>query len=97
MDERSLRIVYNYDYSSNEELLNTDSSFSIHQKNLQFFATEMFRVYTGSAPHIFNAVFPLTPESLYSLKNQQTFATSLVHTIHYGPNSLRYLMGNGSK
>ena len=54
-------------------------------------ATEMFRGYTGSAPVILNAVFPLNPESSYSLENQQTFATSLIHPVHYGSNYFSYL------
>ena len=42
----------------------TGSSFAIHQRNLQFLATEMFRVYTGSAPDFLDEVVLLNPESL---------------------------------
>ena len=67
-----------------EELLNKYSSFSINHRILQFLTTEMFRVYARSAPDILNKVFLLTPELSYSLRNQQTFATRHVSTVHYG-------------
>ena len=51
----------------------------------------MFRVYKGSAPDTLNEVFPLNPDSSCRLRNQQTFATRPIHTVHYGSNSLGYL------
>ena len=44
-------------HTSYDELLNLDNSVSIHHMNLQILATEMFRVYTGSATDILNEVF----------------------------------------
>ena len=60
--EQCLGIVYNDNHLSFEELLNTDSYLSINYKNLQFLATEIFRVYTRSAPLILNEGFPLNSE-----------------------------------
>ena len=57
-----LCVIYN-----ESELLNLDNSVSIHQKNLQILATEMFTVYTGSATDVLNEVFPLKPPSNYKL------------------------------
>ena len=88
---RCLGIVYNDNYSSYEELLNRDSSFSMHHRNFQFLATEMFSVYIGTASNFSTEEYPLNPESSYSLRNQQTFATRPIHTIHYGSNSLSYV------
>ena len=51
----------------------------------------MFRVYTGSAPIIFNEVLLLGPGSSYSLRNQQRFATRPIHIAHYGSDWLNYL------
>ena len=67
--KRCHRIVYNDIYSSYEELQRPDSSSSRHHRNLNFPASEMFRVYTRSAPNILNGAFPLNPESSYSLRN----------------------------
>ena len=47
LHERCLRVIYNDGHSSYDELLNLDNSVSIHHRNLQILATEMFRVYTG--------------------------------------------------
>ena len=41
--ERSLRIVYNDDSSSFEELLSKDNSVSIHHRNIQSLAIEMYK------------------------------------------------------
>ena len=43
LHERALRIVY-YDYESTfEELLKKDNAFTIHQRNIQSSAIEMFK------------------------------------------------------
>ena len=61
LGERCLRGVYSDVHSSYDELFNLDNSASIHHRNLQILATEMFRVYTRSANDILNEVFPLKP------------------------------------
>ena len=91
LHERCLRVIYNDGHSSYDELLNLDNSVSIPQKNLQILATEMFRVYTGSATDILNKVFPLKLPSNYNLRNQQEFNMRLIKTVHYGLNSLAFL------
>ena len=45
LHERCLRIIYNDNQSSFTELLNKDSSVSIHIKNIQKLAIEMFKSY----------------------------------------------------
>ena len=54
-------VIYNDSHSSYDELLNLDNSvlIDIDHMNLQILATEMFRVYTGSATDILNEMFPL--------------------------------------
>ena len=47
LHERCLCVIYNDGHSSCDELLNLDNSVSIHHRNLQILATEIFRVYTG--------------------------------------------------
>ena len=64
---------------------------SIHHRNLQILATEMFRVYTRSATDILNEGFSITPPSNCNLRNQQEFILRHVKTVHYGLNSLTYL------
>ena len=47
LHERCLCVIYNDGHSSYDELLNLDSSMSIHYRNLQILATELSRIYTG--------------------------------------------------
>ena len=63
LHKRYLCVIYNEGQSSSDELLNLDNSASIHHMNLQILATEMSRVYTGSATDIPNEVFPLKAPS----------------------------------
>ena len=42
LHERCLHVIYNDSQSSYDELLNLDNSVSIHPRNLQILATEMF-------------------------------------------------------
>ena len=71
--ERCLRVIYNDGHSSYDEFLSLDNSVSIHHRDLQILATEMLRVYTGSANDFLNEVFPQKPLSNYNLRNQPEF------------------------
>ena len=44
--ERALRLAYNDNQSSFKELLEKDHSVTVHHKNLQALATEIFKVKT---------------------------------------------------
>ena len=50
LHERCLRIVYSDKTSSFENLLERDGSVTIHTRNLQTLATEMFKVYKNLSP-----------------------------------------------
>ena len=50
LHERCLRIVYNDNQSTFEELLEKDNTVSVHQRNLQFFAIELYKVVNGISP-----------------------------------------------
>ena len=56
-------VLFNDGHLSYDQLSNLDNSVSMHRQNLQILATEMLRVYTGSATDILNEVFPLKPSS----------------------------------
>ena len=57
LHERALRIVYQDKKSSFETLLKRDKSVSIHIKNLQYLATEIFKVKNGLCPEIMKEIF----------------------------------------
>ena len=89
LHERCLRIVYNDSSSTFEGQLTEDNSVSIHDRNLQVLATEMFKVYTEQRPDVRQDVFPINSQPEYNLGNKTHFATRPIRTVHYGDNSLR--------
>ena len=58
LHERCLRIIYNDKQSSFKILLEKDSSVSIHDRNIQCLATEMYKVSNGLSPHIVAIFLP---------------------------------------
>ena len=91
LHKRCLRVVYNDSSSTFERLLTKDNSVSIHDRNLQVLATEMFKVYTEQGPDILQDVFPINSQPEYNVRNKTHFATRPIRTVHFGDNSLTYL------
>ena len=91
LDERCLRIICNDKQSSFTELVSKNSSVSIHIKNIQKLAIEMFKSYKGLSPHIIDNVFKLRTENLYSLRQVSEFSRPIVKTVYHGTKSLSYL------
>ena len=82
LHERCLRVIYNDKISSFKELLERDWSVSIHNRNLQILATEMFKVYNDVAPPIFTEIF-----------NKRNPTYQLRHTSHFSIPPVRmYIM-----
>ena len=92
--ERCLRLIYNDKKSSFEELLEIDSSTSVHDRNLRALATEMYKVYHSISPTIMNGIFTLRHQNQHNLRNWTYFNTAKVRTANHGSESVRYL---GSK
>ena len=67
LHERCLRLIYNDKRSSFEDLLEKDNSVSIHHKNLQALAIEMFKVHTKTSPEIMQEVFQVKEQGDYNL------------------------------
>ena len=57
LQERALRIVYNDKSSTFYQLLEKDKSVTIHPRNLQYLATEIFKVKIGILPIIIIEIF----------------------------------------
>ena len=72
LNERCLRIVYNNKQSSFNELLEKDGSVSIHMRNIQIVATEMYKRINNLSPPIMNRVFKLNSDSLKTLDKLET-------------------------
>ena len=57
LHERCLRLIHNDKFSSYEELLEKDGSVSVHHKNIQSLAVEMFQIKHGQPPEIVSNIF----------------------------------------
>ena len=80
---RALRLVYLDEKSSFEELLNKDGSVTVHHRNLQLLAIEMFKVIKGVAPAFMTDIFA---------KNENTFTENVssntrFRSIFYNPSN----------
>ena len=84
LHERALRVVYKDRSSTFEQLLEKDGSFSIHERNLQKLATEMFKVKNNLCPKPFQSLFK-TRE-----RGNGDFVLPQVRTVNRGEETVRY-------
>ena len=88
--ERALSIVFR-DYETNfQELLKQNKSVSIHQKNLQILATEIFKTKNGLNPVIMEDVFKFK-NLTYNYRNEETLNRSNVNSVKYGTETITSL------
>ena len=83
LQERGLRITFNDKQSLFNELLNKHSSISIHIRNIQGLAIEMFKFYKG--------LFKLKTRNLLNSRQVSEFSRSLVKTVYHETESMSYL------
>ena len=91
LHESCLRIVCNSKTSTYEELLESDNSVSVHFRNVQALATELYKVVNGFSPDTMKDVFPLNENSFYNTMNKRTFDSSHIRTAHFGSETLSHL------
>ena len=87
--ERALRVTYQDNASTFQELLNKDNSVSIHHRNLQVLATEMFKIHRGLSPEILRETF-VPKTSSYNLRRNDNFEKHKVHSVYHGTESLSF-------
>ena len=90
LHERCLRITYNDKKSPFKELLETDKSVSIHIKNLQVLATEMFKVYRNIFSPIVTQLFQ-SRNNDYNLRQFSQFELPNVRSVFCETESISFL------
>ena len=88
--ERSLRIVYSDDVSSFEQLLEKSGSVSIHHRNLQLLAIEIYKAINNLSSSLMSDIFKIK-ERKYNLRKESTLVLNKFRTTRYGINSISYL------
>ena len=90
LHERTLWVVYR-DYNATfSELLSKDKSVTIHQRNLQLLAKEIFKTKNELNPKIMGEIFTFKNVD-YDLRNNTSLKFGNLKTVYYGTESLTNL------
>ena len=89
--ERCLRITYNGKVSTFEQVLENDSSVTMHTRNLCFLAVDMFKVVKDLAQKIMNDLFSLKETNKYNLRRKLFFTITRNKTVRNGFESISHL------
>ena len=81
MHERVLRIVYRDDNSTYNELLLKDGSITIHHRNIQLLAIELFKHNKGLSPQIMNNLFEDKDYTGPNLRSQNEYQLPKINSI----------------
>ena len=83
LQERSLRILYTDDYSNFEELLKKNHSVTIHIRNIQLLAIEMYKLKNNLSLDIITCLFPRNEYS-HNMRNCHDFMRPNPKTVRWG-------------
>ena len=91
LQEKALRLVYaNKSNLSFDNLLKQDKLVKMHLKNLQIFATEIYKVENDLGPKIMADIFHLV-EKPYNLRNNSIMQRQANRTVYFGTESISSL------
>ena len=90
LHERCLRIVYNDNKSSFQELLDKDKGVTIHVKNVRTLAVEMFKVSNNYSTSLVSEIFDKRNND-YDFRNSSEFARHNVRSVFNGTESISFL------
>ena len=88
LHEECLRIIYNNKQSLFKMYLEKDSSLSIHDRNIQCLATEMYNVSNWLSPSLVSNNFRQRNCLRYNLLLNFQFSLPLVRSVFYGTESI---------
>ena len=85
--ERALRLVYDDYESSFDELLSKDNTVSIHHRNIQYVAIEMYKITHNLCPPFMNEL--VVEQKKFAGRSGINFRKPKVYTVYNGDNSFR--------
>ena len=89
--KRALRMVY-FDYKSSfNTLLEKDIYFSIHHRNIQILAIEIYKFLHGLSPAIMGDIIKLNRPPTYNLRTRQELYSRNPKTVRYGTETISFL------
>ena len=91
INEHGLRIIYSNKQSLFETLLENDGPVSVHNRNLQILATEIYKRKNHLSPLIVTELFEQRNEQLYDLKKNSQFTIPPIRTVYHGSESISFL------
>ena len=91
IDERGLRLTYYDQVSSFGELLKKDLSFSIHHRNIQSLAIELYKFFHSLSPSIMKNIFHLNLSVPYNVRSHSELSCKNPKTVKYGTATISYL------
>ena len=87
--ERALRLIYNDYELPFDRILEGNKQKSIHQKNIESLAIEIYRFQTDLTSPIMSDLF-VTRENNYNLRNFQELESSLRRTVKFETETISY-------
>ena len=89
LHEGCLRIVYNDNKSSFQELLDKDNGATTHVKNVRALAVEMFKVSNNYSPSLMSEIFDKR-NNAYDFRNPSEFARRNKRSVFNGTESILF-------
>ena len=87
--ERALRLIYNDHEKSFNSILTENNLKTIHQKNLEFLAIEIYKFQNGLSPPIMNDIF-FSRQNICNLREFQELSISTKNTVNFGMETISY-------
>ena len=91
LHERALRIVYSDYKSSFNTLLEKNGYSSVHHRNIQCLAIEIYNFFHGFSPAIMGYIIKFNRPPTYNLKTRQELYSRNPKTVRYGTETMSFL------
>ena len=91
LHECCLRLIHNNRQLTIKELPEKDDSVSVHIRNVQTLAIEMYKVVNGGSLEIMKEIFRIPEENGYNLRHQNTFKHPIVNSVYNGTETVSFL------